>query len=151
MKLILTEPLLTSTGKLIQGVPISRILDDIRDDASSDRSSLIERRDLLNIMRDFGVGGAEQLHADDATSVHMWAHDMLAKGDVLFYKPQGQVDENSGLRGKDFMLVIMTKAQRDYFSALRPTAARSSRCAWTALMGWATTGSNFRQFYLCPT
>ena len=78
-----------STGQLLQGVPMMRILDNIRDSAAPDRTALLERRDLLNVIRDFGINKEEERHADDATSVHMLAQELKEKGEVLFYKARG--------------------------------------------------------------
>ena len=87
----------------MQGVFIQKILDDVRDSVAPNRaSSLIERGDLLNVIRDFRTNSAEQRHADDATSVHIWAEEMRDKGDVLLHKAQGESDNTNGFRPKDF-------------------------------------------------
>ena len=76
----------------MQGVPKQKILDDVRDSVAPNRtSSLIERGDLLNVIRDFSINSAEQRHADDATSVHMSAEEMRDKGDVFFTKHRVKV------------------------------------------------------------
>ena len=62
----------------MQGVTLEHVLDEIRDNSSADRKSLVERKDLRNIMHSFGLDKVEQLHSDDATSVDMWAKKHMA-------------------------------------------------------------------------
>ena len=51
------------------------------------------------------------------------------KSEVLFYKAQGQSDAFSGLRQKDFMILIMTKSQTDFVtSQLLRTSAGLKEC-----------------------
>ena len=64
-------------GKLMQGVTLEHVLDDIRDNTTADRRSLVERKDLHNIMRSFGLDKVEQLHVDDATSVDLWVKENI--------------------------------------------------------------------------
>ena len=97
----------------MQGVTLENVLDDIRNNSAADRKSLVERKDLHNIMHAFGLDKVEQLHSDDATSVDLWVKENTA--DVPFYKAGGLDDDQSLLSKKDFVLVIMSKPQSDFF------------------------------------
>uniref|UniRef100_A0A6P7GF69 Uncharacterized protein LOC114341632 n=1 Tax=Diabrotica virgifera virgifera TaxID=50390 RepID=A0A6P7GF69_DIAVI len=77
--------------KLSQGVPIGRVLSDIRESAPSgemERVHLIEKKDLNNIVRDFSIGYTTKRHKNDAVSVQLWvkAMQLLENNPVLFYK-----------------------------------------------------------------
>jgi len=107
-------------GKLLQGVPPSRILQDIRTSLTSDveRVHLTSRQDISNVKNLFGItvsGTSEvvQTRMSDATSVHAWVQSCQALGStnpVLLYKQQGE--EFAGLHKDDFALLIMTPVQK---------------------------------------
>ncbi|KAE9534024.1 hypothetical protein AGLY_008760 [Aphis glycines] len=87
--------LIFCTWKLVLGVPVNRILDDIR---SSDieggikRIHLLEKQDIHNIKRSYNIAYKTKKHENDAISVNIWVNDMMAKGDeslILSYKQQG--------------------------------------------------------------
>lgn len=106
-------------GKLKEGVTVTRILHDIRDSITGKnvefrRIHLITRQDIVNVQRGFGIGREEQLHAIDSTSVNLWVSKMQSEGNtVLLFKQQGQDDPKGILSRDDFVLVIMTPAQKD--------------------------------------
>ncbi|KAJ8911683.1 hypothetical protein NQ315_017135 [Exocentrus adspersus] len=60
-------------------------------------------------------------HANDAISVESWVLQMQKEGDcVLFYKAQGTVCEaHNELKKDDFVLIIMTAAQREILKKYR--------------------------------
>lgn len=61
-------------GKLLQGVQVDRILDDIRDsitDEGVQRNHLITKQDIRNINRQYNIEGIER-HTNDHTSVCSW-------------------------------------------------------------------------------
>lgn len=77
-----------------------------------DRLSLIERKDLHNIARDFDIDCSTKRHKDDAISVKLWVTEMQNYGEespVLYYKGQNELE--SGLDATDFVLIIMTSFQ----------------------------------------
>ena len=103
-------------GKLTLGVSADRIIEDIRSniDTSFDRTHLINKKDIANIERAFGIKTV-QYHPDDATSTKLWVEEMRSKGKanpVLFYKQQGIFcDSYPDLKDDDFVLVLQTPLQ----------------------------------------
>ncbi|XP_050517553.1 uncharacterized protein LOC126892122 [Diabrotica virgifera virgifera] len=103
-------------GKLSQGVPIGRVLSDIRESAPSgemERVHLIEKKDLNNIVRDFSIGYTTKRHKNDAVSVQLWvkAMQLLENNPVLFYK-NSEEDYEGVFDKNDFVLIIMTEFQK---------------------------------------
>ncbi|XP_046988402.1 uncharacterized protein LOC124594095 [Schistocerca americana] len=101
-------------GRLSQGVPVGRVLQDVRSApiaASVERIHLLEKKDLHNIKRDFDIGYATKKHENDAVSVKLWVEEMKRQSDnpVLYFKQQKQVDPN--FQDEDFILIIMTDFQ----------------------------------------
>uniref|UniRef100_A0A6P7FSL1 Uncharacterized protein LOC114332217 n=1 Tax=Diabrotica virgifera virgifera TaxID=50390 RepID=A0A6P7FSL1_DIAVI len=103
-------------GKLAEGVPVKRILQDVRDSASTssfNRIHLLEQKDLHNIKRDFSIGYPMKRHENDAISVKLWVNEMekdTVENPVLYFKQQGEEDVR--LNKEDFLLIIMTKFQK---------------------------------------
>lgn len=89
------------TGKLKEGVTFEHILDSVRDshlnnDGTLERISLLERKDLHNIVRDFNIDYATKRHQEDAISIKIWVSEMEDLGEespVLYYKGQNEDDE----------------------------------------------------------
>ncbi|XP_049939164.1 uncharacterized protein LOC126413307 [Schistocerca serialis cubense] len=103
-------------GWLSQGVPVGRVLQDVRSAtiaASMERIHLLEKKDLHNIKRDFDIGYATKKHENDAVSVRLWVEEMKRQSDnpVLYFKQQKQVDPN--FQDEDFILIIMTDFQAE--------------------------------------
>ncbi|XP_034237691.1 uncharacterized protein LOC117643114 [Thrips palmi] len=102
---------------------LNEILNDVRKSVTEEinqvsRLQMLERKDLLNIIRDFQLDESKA-DQNDAMSVHMWVEEQLKIGDegaVIFYKPQHQLIEGSTLKKEDFMIVIMTPYQREVLS-----------------------------------
>ena len=63
--------------KLSEGVTIDKLLDDVRDNASTDfkRSHILTKRDIHNIERAFSLKGLER-HTGDATSVALLVEEL---------------------------------------------------------------------------
>ena len=104
-------------SKLQQGVSRDRILEDIRDDFSCkfQRKHLIEKQDIVNIERAFGLRKLQR-HAIDQQSTLSWISDWEESTDnpVLYYKLQGEEAEDGyDLAKDDFFLVIQTPFQRE--------------------------------------
>ena len=65
--------------------------------------------------RAFKLDGGPR-HHDDATSVAAWVEEMKGMGDdnvVLYYKPQGADDDNTGLKREDLLIVLQTPVQAE--------------------------------------
>ncbi len=64
-------------GKLYQGIPIERIMDDIRDsvDGALHREHMATKQDLHNIKNKYNIEGVMR-HSNDLTSVTAWVYDM---------------------------------------------------------------------------
>jgi len=89
-------------GKLLQGVPVKRVIRDAHSrepEEKSQRLHLINRQDVVNICRKYGVNYSQSrtqiLHQDDVISVEAWVAGQNEKetSSVLFYKPQGAAYE----------------------------------------------------------
>uniref|UniRef100_A0A2S2NX01 ZSWIM1/3 RNaseH-like domain-containing protein n=1 Tax=Schizaphis graminum TaxID=13262 RepID=A0A2S2NX01_SCHGA len=102
------------------GVPVQRILNDVRDSATGkeiQRIHLLEKKDLHNIRRDFNITYSTKHHENDAVSVKLWVDRMKSKDDhspILYFKPQGEIDLNvPHFIENDFCLIIMTQYQSE--------------------------------------
>ena len=98
--------------KLQMGVPIDKILDDVRDNvwSTKGREHLINKQDIRNIGTQYCIDGVQR-HTNDAVSVQAWIEE-LQKSDynpVLLYKMQGVEDDI--FEKDDFVLSIQTKFQ----------------------------------------
>ena len=65
-------------AKVLQGVQVDRILDDVRNavsDKGLQRNHLVTKQDIRNISRKFNVDGIER-HSNDHTSVCSWINEM---------------------------------------------------------------------------
>lgn len=109
-------------GKLSLGVPVNRILDDIRSSnikRDVKKIHLLEKKDIYNIKRDYNITYSTKKHENDVISVNIWVKEMMAKGNespVLYYKQQGDNDTNIPCLNKnDFCLIIMTQLQSELF------------------------------------
>lgn len=85
--------------KIQQGVTRERILDDIRESVGETfcRQHLIERQDLANLERAYGLQRAQR-HGNNQQSVLAWISEWESstesKSPVLYYKFQGEEDKN---------------------------------------------------------
>ena len=105
-------------AKLLQGVTMDRILDDIRDGITNRivRSHLVNRQDLHNLKRQYNIDGIIR-HKNDLTSVTAWVEETrtLPFNPILRFKQQGfkQSDDIDNVADNDFLLCIQTEFQRD--------------------------------------
>ena len=106
-------------AKIQQGVTRERILDDIRESVGETfrRQHLIERQDLANLERAFGLHKVQR-HGNDQQSVLAWISEWESANEsenpVLYHKFQGEEDKNGyDLTTDDFFLVVQTTFQRD--------------------------------------
>ena len=104
-------------AKIQQGVPREKILDDIRDSVTENnffRYHLLEKKDLLNIERAFGLKDFQR-HINDQDSVLAWITEWEQSADtnpILFCKFQDEMVEGYDLSKEDFVLIIQSPFQR---------------------------------------
>ncbi len=112
-------------AKIQQGVPRDRILSDIRErvtDEKLSREHLLERKDLSNIQRAFGLKDYQR-HQNDLDSVLAWITEWKGSPDanpILFHKFQGETLEGYDLAKDDIMIVIQSPFQRSMLRKLGP-------------------------------
>lgn len=80
--------------KLSQGVPIEKVLDNLRDNIGTElkREHLITRADLHNIKQKYNIEIQDgQFHKNDSISVDIWVEEMKKEENnpVIYYKKQG--------------------------------------------------------------
>ncbi|KAF0724804.1 Uncharacterized protein FWK35_00031762 [Aphis craccivora] len=137
-------------GKLSLGVPIQRVLNDVRDSAEGstlNRFHLIEKRDLHNIKRDYNINKClTKRHENDFMSVQLWAKQ-LAKGSnnpVSYFKHQGQDDVTTQLGKDDFFGIIksyifMSDDEPEFYNAwcsVMGPVSKQLLCTWHVLRSW---------------
>ena len=115
-------------AKVQQGVAVDRILDDIRESIrygdTPDREHLATNKDVYNIKRSMNVRNIQK-HTSDPASVQIWItqlRDNDVYNPVLYFKQQGDVDENGCLEKDDFLLYIQTNFQCDMLKEFGNTA-----------------------------
>ncbi|KAJ4440537.1 hypothetical protein ANN_08678 [Periplaneta americana] len=100
-------------------ISLQSILDKVRDSVSQpklDRIRLVTKKDLYNIEHSYNLCSSSVHYGDDGTSVEAWMNETNASDNpcVLFYKPQGTINEkHSGLKKDDFILIIMNSSRRE--------------------------------------
>lgn len=103
------------------GVPIQRILNDVRDSVTSEteirRIHLLEKKDLHNIRKEYNISYSTKNHENDAVSVKLWVDQIKSKdgyNPILYFKDQGVHDPNAPhFVENDFCLIIMTQYQSE--------------------------------------
>ena len=99
-------------AKLQMGIPIDKILDDVRDNvwSTKGREHLISKQDIRNIGTCYSIDGVQR-HTNDAVSVQAWVEELqnCDYNPVLLYKMQGVEDD--AFERDDFVLSIQTKFQ----------------------------------------
>ena len=104
-------------AKMQQGVPRERILNDIREGVTEDqflREHLVEKNDLFNIQRAFGLKDYQR-HQNDLDSVLAWITEWNQSPDtnpILFQKFQGSFLGGYDLPKEDIVLVIQSPFQK---------------------------------------
>lgn len=104
----ITEDLRESIAvKLHSGIPIDKILDDMRDNVwhIQGREHLMSKQDIRNIGTQYCVDGVQR-HTNDAVSVQAWVEELqnCEYDPILLFKMQDEQDDN-------FILAIQTKFQ----------------------------------------
>ena len=103
-------------SQLQMNIPISKILDDIRESYNEDfdRRHIITRKDILNIKREFNINDDGRLDSNDAVSIEKWVLSFNKENTpVVFFKQQGVLDPSiPELAQNDFLLAIMNHRQK---------------------------------------
>nr|XP_021002468.1 uncharacterized protein LOC110282744 [Parasteatoda tepidariorum] len=104
-------------SKLLNKIPISVILDDIRESLTDELQAvhLLTRKDILNIKNQYNVCNGV-LDSSDAVSVETWVENMKGSegSPVVLYKPQSSTHDI--LTPENFLLVIMNPSQTHMLS-----------------------------------
>ena len=108
-------------AKLLQGVTVDKILDEIRDSVSKtglQREHLTTRQDVFNIKRQYNTEGIER-HANDHSSVCAWVEEMKSMDfdPVIAFKKQDMPTSEQGVLPGGFMLAFQTEYQKEVMKA----------------------------------
>ena len=103
--------------KIQQGVSADKILDDIRQSMPDTlhRHHILDKKDISNIQQAYGLKNLQR-HANDQQSVLAWIQEWKSSPDtnpILYYKMQGEEDENLPLQKEDFMVIVQSTIQRN--------------------------------------
>ena len=126
-------------AKLHLGVSSDKILDDVRDNIGADlqRIHLIDKQDIDNLARSFGVSSVQR-HCNDQDSVSAWISEWKTKEHcpILYHKFQGESSDQ--FKKEDFVIIIQTDFQR--------TLLEKFGC--NGICGDSTHGTNMYDFVL---
>lgn len=93
--------------------------DDCAQTRKVNRNSLITMKDLSNIERDYNIKGNIQRHPTDAASIQLWVEECKKRPEsnpVLYFKEQDVDDPLKRFEKKDYVLIIMSKFQKEMLS-----------------------------------
>lgn len=109
------EERLNICAQLKQKIPVSTILDNVRENNSADydRRHLITRKDIFNIKSEYNINDDGVYDCNDAQSVAKWVQSFKEDTPVVVFKQQGVLDSSfPELAEHDFLLVIMNDWQK---------------------------------------
>lgn len=105
----------TIASKIAAKIPLPEILNEIRESTLNtdfNRVHLLTNKDLNNIIQKYNLQSDAVRHKNDLISVKSWVQEMKDKtNSILYFKNQGNVDEEHDLKEENFVLIIMTKGQ----------------------------------------
>nr|XP_021000791.2 uncharacterized protein LOC107452923 [Parasteatoda tepidariorum] len=108
-------------AKIATGISFNKILDGVRDNIPPSgirRVHLLTNKDLHNIQMEFEVEAFGL--KSDAASIDLWVNHKDNK-DALFYKFQeNHCPKHQNLQSYDFVLIIMTEAQKEMLTKYAP-------------------------------
>lgn len=117
------------TAMILQGISYDKILDQVRESAGTNRAALLERKDIENIVSQFGLNQEHMQHPEDSTSVRLFVKELQESGELLYFKDQDTIDaENPGIGEKEFVLSFMKKEQKRFLSNLMETSEKVNIC-----------------------
>ncbi|KAK3878127.1 hypothetical protein Pcinc_008352 [Petrolisthes cinctipes] len=104
-------------GMIMQGIEHHKILERVRETSGRNRTSILEKKDIENIIAAYGLSVNQSHHSDDSTSVRLIAQDMKDAGELLYFKDQGELDpQNTEIPSEEFVLAFMKEGQQLMFS-----------------------------------
>lgn len=132
---------------LHQGVPISTVIDTMRDQLGPalERDKLLSRRDVHNIRAAFNIGSAMKAADDDHTYFTIWAeqlNDVADDSAALVYQPQGaqlteetmDLDEVPSTLAADQDVIECETVRKQLMSEIQQLMALASTCNDTAAL-----------------
>ncbi|KAK3895837.1 hypothetical protein Pcinc_000452 [Petrolisthes cinctipes] len=107
---------LLSVGMITQGISYNKILDRVRETSGGSRASILEKQDILNVARDYGLHQIQSRHPEDSISVRFIVQELKEANELLFFKDQGVIDsENPNIDKKELALGFMKQGQEFWF------------------------------------
>ncbi|KAK3891938.1 hypothetical protein Pcinc_002700 [Petrolisthes cinctipes] len=104
-------------GMIMQGIEHHKILERVRETSGRNRTSILEKKDIENIIAAYGLSVNQSRHSDNSTSVRLIAQDMKDAGELLYFKDQGELDpQNTEIPSEEFVLAFMKEGQQLMFS-----------------------------------
>ncbi|KAK3890611.1 hypothetical protein Pcinc_005444 [Petrolisthes cinctipes] len=104
-------------GMIMQGIEHHKILERVRETSGRNRTSILEKKDIENIIAAYGLSVNQSRHSDNNTSVRLIAQDMKDAGELLYFKDQGELDpQNTEIPSEEFVLAFMKEGQQLMFS-----------------------------------
>ncbi|KAH1008338.1 uncharacterized protein LOC109535894 isoform X1 [Dendroctonus ponderosae] len=104
-------------SKIAENIPLSVILDEVRDSTSTtktDRIHLLTKKDLFNIKQTNNLNARPVRHRNEAISVQTWVDELQKSNCVVFYKAQDELCEGyPHLKSQDFLLILMTDGPKE--------------------------------------
>lgn len=96
------------TGLITQDISYNKILDRVRNTAGGGRASILEKQDILNIAREYGLHQIQSRHREDSISVRFIVQELKEANELLLFKDQGVIDsENPNIDKKELVLGFM--------------------------------------------
>ena len=114
---------------ILQGISYDKILDQVRDSAGTSRAALLEKKDIENIVSQFGLNQEHMRHPEDSTSVRLFVKELQESNELLYFKDQNTADaENPGIGEKEFVLSFMKDEQRKFLRNLMESSETLQIC-----------------------
>ncbi|KAK3872281.1 hypothetical protein Pcinc_022631 [Petrolisthes cinctipes] len=105
-----------SVGMITQGISYNKILDRVRETSGGSRASILEKQDILDVARDYGLHQIQSRHPEDSISVRFIVQELKEANELLFFKDQGVIDsENPNIDKKELALGFMKQGQEFWF------------------------------------
>ncbi|KAK3882685.1 hypothetical protein Pcinc_012951 [Petrolisthes cinctipes] len=103
-------------GMITQGISYNKILDRVRETSGGSRASILEKQDILNVARDYGLHQIQSRHPEDSISVRFIVQELKEANELLFFKDQGVIDsENPNIDKKELALGFIKQGQECWF------------------------------------